>query len=482
MKNLLQKIAASFKTRSFRVGGYSVAAIAIVLAIAVMANVFINALPATVTQFDTTSNQLFSISQQTTELLDGLTQDITIYWVVQEGAEDSAISTLLDRYKALSSKISIEKIDPDVYPTFAQQYYSGTIYNNSLVVTCGDTYRYVSCEEIYLYEYSDYYYYTGEYFVSFDGESALTSAIDFVISEDIPTVYTLTGHGESSIPSSFSTAVDKENILTEELSLLTAEEVPEDADCILILSPQSDISSEEKTVLESYLAAGGSIVLISDPSDGEAFTNLYGLMGNYGLSAVEGIVVESNQNNYAWGTPYCLLPDYGSHSIVSPLSDGGYYVMLPIAHGITVTETDNADITVTELLTTSENAFSKLDGYSMQTYEKEDGDLEGPFALAVAASDNSSGSNLIWVSSSSLLSEQYNTQVSGGNQDLFLNMLGYICEPEGSSITIHAKSLSMEYLTMDTGTVGTLSFLLIGLIPLGYLAVGIVIWFRRKRK
>ena len=483
MKKLLANIAASFKTRSFRVGGYSVAAIAIVLAIAVMANLFINALPATVTQLDTTSSQLFSISQQTEELMGSLTADVTVYWVVQEGAEDSTVSTLLNRYKSMSSHFHVEKIDPDVYPTFVQQYYSGTVYNNSLVVTCGERSRYVGCEDIYLYEYSDYYYYTGEYSVSFDGEGALTSAIDFVISEDVPTVYTLSGHGESSLTSGFSTAVDKENILTEELSLLTAGEVPEDASCILIISPQSDIAEEEKTVLEDYLAGGGSIVLITDPADGDtSFDNLYALLGSYGLSAAEGIVLEGNQRNYAWGTPYCLLPDYGSHSIVSPLSESGYYVMLPIAHGIIVGDADNANVSVTQLLTTSDSAYSKTAGYSMQTYEKEDGDIEGPFALAVAASDSAAGSNLIWVSSSALLSEQYNTQVSGGNQDLFLNILNYLCEPEGSGITIHAKSLSTEYLTMDSSTVSTLSILFVALIPLGYLAVGITVWFRRKRK
>ena len=47
-----KRVADSFSTRSFRAGGYSVAAAAIVLAIAVMVNVFAAALPASVTKFD----------------------------------------------------------------------------------------------------------------------------------------------------------------------------------------------------------------------------------------------------------------------------------------------------------------------------------------------------------------------------------------------------------------------------------------------
>lgn len=475
-------IAASFRTRSFRIGGYSVLAALIVLAIAVAANFFVNALPSSVTQFDTTSNQLFTISEQTENIVSSLEDEVTIYWVVQAGAEDSAVETLLDRYKSLSSQIKVIQKDPDVYPAFVQQY-TDTIYNNSLIVESGERYRYISYEEIYVYDYSNYYY-TGSYDVSFDGESALTSAIDYVISEDLPKVYRLTGHGESTLAATFSSAVEKENIDMEDLSLLTLQTVPEDADCILIYAPQSDISEEEKAMLEEYLGNGGNLVLITDPPQEGALTNLEALMAYYGVTAKEGVVVESDQSHYAWDAPYYLLPDYGSHDITASLS-GGYYVLLPIAQGLSVSDELPAAVTVTELLTTSDSAFSKVAGYNLTTYEKEDGDIDGPFALAVAITDTLDDgleSNIIWVSSAALLDEQANTQASGGNQDFFLNVLNYLCEPEGSSLSIHAKSLSYEYLTMDSATAAVLSLLVIGVIPVAYLAIGIVIWFRRKHR
>ena len=39
---------------------------------------------------------------------------------------------------------------------------------------------------------------------------------------------------------------------------------------------------------------------------------------------------------------------------------------------------------MTSLLTTSDAAFSKLAGYDMTTYEKEEGDIDGPFSLGVS--------------------------------------------------------------------------------------------------
>lgn len=481
----LKKIITSpMKTRSFRVGGYSVVAAVIVLAIAIVVNLLFGALPSGVTQFDITSNQLFTISEQTESILAGLTDDITIYWLVQEGAEDITLQTLLNRYVGLSDKLTLKKIDPDVYPTFAQQYTAETLYNNSLIVERGERSRYVSYEEIYEYDYTNYYY-TGTYDTSFAGESALTSAIDYVISEDLPKIYTLTGHGEATLSDTFQSAIEKENIETETLSLLTLETMPEDIDMLLICSPQSDISEKEKDMILQYLQNAGKMLLITDPLQEGKLTNLEALMEYYGVTASEGIVVEADQNYYAFGAPYYLLPEISSHTVSDPLRESGYYVLLPLAQGLNVSSDLRDTLSVTEILTTSDSAFSKAAGYNLTTYEKEDGDVGGPFALAVAITDTIDDgitSDIVWISSGAIVDDATNTQISGGNQDLFLNVVNWLCQQDESTISIHSKALGYAYLTMSEGTASTLTVLLIAIIPLAYLAVGVYVFIRRKRK
>ena len=200
---------------------------------------------------------------------------VEIYWVVQSGGEDDTLGTLLDRYDGLSDQLTVTKVDPDVSPTFVQQYVGdGTLTNNSLIVVCGERSTYVSYNDIYEYDLTNYYT-TGEYDVNFAGESALTSAIDYVTSEDLPKVYALTGHGEGELSAAFQNAVEKENIDLAELSLLTEEGVPEDADCVLIYAPQTDISQDELEMLQKYLQAGGGLFLITDPIlDGSTRPNL----------------------------------------------------------------------------------------------------------------------------------------------------------------------------------------------------------------
>ena len=375
------------------------------------------------------------------------------------------------------------KKDPYVNPTFEEQYAS-SVTDNSLIVECGDRYRYIDYYEIYVYDYYSYYYYGSED-VEFAGETELTSAIDYCISEDLPKVYVLTGHGEGEIADTFTSAVEDENIELEELSLLTQEYVPDDADCVLIYAPQRDISGEEQTKLQEYLGNGGNLMLISDPPQDGALTNLDSLMADYGVTAAEGIVVEGDQNYYVWGMPYYLLPEIETHTITSPLVEGGYYVLLPVAQGLEVSLDLPENVTVSELLTTSDSAFSKIAGYDLTTYDREEGDLSGPYALAVAITetlDDGLESNIVWVSSAALLDEQTNTQVSGGNQDFFLNALSYLCDSEESGISIHAKTITTEYLTLDSGVASTLTALVVGVIPVAYLAIGILIWVRRKHR
>lgn len=474
---------SSLSTRSFHAGGYSVAAAVIVLAIAVAVNALVGNLPSTYTKLDTTANGLYTVSEQTEKVLSGLDEDIDIYWIVRSGYEDSNIATLLDRYSSLSDKIRVTKKDPDVYPTFAKQYYDGQLYNNSLVVCRGDRYRYIDYNSIYEYDYSDYYS-GGSVSQNFAGEGELTSAISYVVNDAMPTLYILTGHGEAELSSTFKTAIEKQNIQTESLSLLTVEAVPEDAGALLINTPQSDISEDEAQKIADYLASGGRLMLVTDPPKDGALTNLEALMAGYGVEAVDGIVVEANQNNYAWGTPYYLLPDLKSHSITEPLIDGGYYVLLSIAHGLRVSDTLPDGVTVDTLLSTSSSAYSKAAGYDSTTYEKEDGDIDGAFALGAAVTaenDDGSTAQIVWVSSGALLDEQSSSMVSGGNLDLFLNAISWMCGHE-DGISIHSKSMNYEYLMISSSSASVMTAVIIWLIPALFLGTGVCVWLRRRRK
>ena len=462
--------------QALRGGSYSLAITAVALAILVVVNIFASVLPTSLTKYDISSSKLYSITSNTKVVVNALEKDVTIYWVVQSGEEDDVIENLLSKYESLSDHIEVIKKNPDVYPTFAEQYTDETVQNNSLIVECGDKSRFIGYDDIYLGEVNMY---TGYYDVSdFDGEGAITSAIDYVTSEEYPQVYVLEGHGESDLPADFAEQIEKENMEINQLSLLTVDEISEEADCIVIYAPSSDISTEEKDMLADYVGSGGKLLVMAGAVEEGILENLYGLLSDYGVTANEGIVVDSDREHYAFGRPYILMPDIASSEITDSLVEENYYTIMPIALGLTV-DGYTSKGTVTELLTTSYTSFSKADGYDLSTYEWEEGDVEGPFALAVSIEDNSGG-QIYWFTSDEFLNEMYNAYSSGANMDMTMNALSDLIG-ESEAMAIRSKSLNYNYLTISDSTSSLLKILMIGVFPLAYLGIGICVIMSRKK-
>jgi len=478
LKHVLQKNRDTLNTRTAKVGGYSFIMAVIVLIVLILANVAVSSLSSTMTQYDISASRLYSVTSSTKAVAQNLSEDVTIYWVTQEGEEDSVIEKLLDVYASLSDNITVEKKNPDIYPTFAAQYTDETVENNSLIVECGDKYRYIAYSDIYESDYSDYYT-TGSVSSSFDGEGQITAAIDYVISEELPVLYLLTGHGEGDLSDTLSDSIEQANIETEEFSLLTENGVPEEADGVLIYTPTSDISEEEADLLKEYMDEGGKLFVISGPQEDDEMTNLHSVLSYYGVTAEEGIVIEGNSDNYAFGYPYVLLPELGDSEITSELSDNNSYVIAAIAQGLTIGDTSD-DVTVTSLLDTTSDSFSKIDGYNISTYDKEDDDIDGAFSVAVSIEDSSSGAMMVWISSDNIMEETYVSYSSGANTDFVMNAVSWMIE-ETESISIRSKSLSYSYLTISTSQATVIKVFMIGLIPLLYLAYGLKDTIRRRR-
>lgn len=460
---------------ALRGGSYSLMVTGLVLAILIVVNIFVSSLPSSMTKYDISATKLYSITSNTKVVVNALDQDVTIYWIVQSGQEDAVIENLLSKYEALSDHIKVEKKNPDVYPTFAQQYTSETVANNSLVVECGDRSRYIGYDDIYLQE-ADVYSYT--YSTSFDGEGAITSAIDYVISDELPQLYVLEGYGEAELPATFSEQIEKDNMEVNSLSLLTVDEIPEDAACIIIYSPASDISEEELDMLSDYVSDGGKLLVMSGPVQDGSLDNLNGLLEEYGVSVTDGIVVESDREHYAFQAPYVLLPDMTSHDITDSLIEENYFVLMPISQGLTVDES-NTKGTVTSLLTTSDYSYSKADAFDLETYDKEAGDTDGPFTLAVSIEDNSGG-GIVWFASSSFLDDMYNAFSSGANGDMAMNALSSLIG-QSEAMAIRSKSLNYNYLTISEATSSLLKTLMIGVFPLVYFGIGVYVIVRRRR-
>ena len=463
--------SSSFRTRAFRAGGYSFVAVLFLLVILVAVNVAMNALPTTATRLDATAQQLTTLSDQTKNVLGILDRDVTFTWICQEGMEDPIVEELMNRYVDSSSGfIKIEKLDPNVNPGIFEQY-TDEYYDNSVLVTSGERTRYVSFADMYVMD-MNVYYSTGEEHMDFQGEDALTRALYFVATDDVPAVYYITGHGEQAFSEEAKNTFLDENIELKQLNLTVEGKLKDDTDMLICYLPQDDISETEKGIITDYMNRGGRFLLVTGLID-KHLPNLESIMGAYGITAAEGMVVEGNSRNYSQYSCY-LLPTPQKHAITDPVIKEQMNVLIPMARGLQITNTGSTTTIVTDLMKTTDQSYSKVD-YS-GSLDQTATDPMGPFSLGVAVEDVVLGTKAVWFSSDYMLDPN-----CGGADDLFFNAVNWMCEQE-EMISIRGKSLNQQYLNMDDQAVSTMTWLVVAIIPGIFLGLGIALYQWRKKR
>ena len=480
-QNEKKYIKKGINKKTLKNGSYSVVLSVIFVVIIVVVNLIVDAFPSTYTELDVSDQQLFSIGDQTKDFLKELDKDVTIYQIAQSGSEDEVVSKLLQKYEEASDHIKVEKKDPVVNPKFTSEYTDEEVSSNSLIVVCGDRSKIVDYNNIYesSMDYTTYSYTTS----GFDGEGQITSAISYVTSDNLPVLYTLDGHGEKSLDSTLQEDIEKANIEIKSLNLLTEESVPEDADCLMINSPSTDISEEERDAIIEYLENGGKAMIFSDYTEG-SMDNFDAVLENYGVERVDGIVIEGDAQHYAMQMPYYLLPDVGSAEAVSDFSSQGYFILAPYAQGIRKLDNVRDTLTIESLLTTSDDAYSKTD-LNTETLEKTDEDIDGPFDIGVSITeevDDDKTTQIVYYSTANLMDSQINQMVAGGNEQMITESLNWMCSTdEASTISIPSKSLEVSYLTVTAYDAAYWKICVMGLIPGVFLVVGFVVWLKRRK-
>ena len=467
--------------KKFRVGTYTVATTLIVIVIAFFINLGIDTIPAKLTKFDITNDQLYSLSDQGKEVAASLDKDIEIYWLVTKGNEDTGINELLDNYKACSDRISYTIIDPAVNPNFAYKYTNEGYYNNSLVVTRADgtKFKFVNYTQIYGSNYDA----EGNGTTVFNGENALTAALIAVSSDSNTKVYYTEGHGEPELPSDLISVFEDEGITVGALNLTTNGFIPEDASSIIIYNPGNDISEFEGGLLYEYLEKGGNLLLLTSLSDVD-FPYLDSLSYMYGLKRINGTIVEGNRDYCISNYANYLVPDLLEHEITKPLASNNLYVIVPFAQPLEAVETTE-DVLIKPLLRTSNTAYAKVDGNASTTIEKEEGDIEteNGFDIAFAVERNTDSgevSRLVWFGSPYIANSSFNSNASGSNYDMIANCIGWMCEVE-NSVTVRSKLITQEMLSLTAKQVNNISRTLIFVIPIVILIAGIYVWLKRRK-
>lgn len=459
--------------KKFKYGAYSTVATIVVIAVLVAVNLVAGEFDY---KFDMTSESIFSLSKETEEVLKNTDADVKIYTLFGAKDSDTVISRVeqvLDLYRLADSNISVENKDMYLYPDFASSYTSEDINvdKNSIIVQCGDKFKVIN--------YSDYYDSKG----NFNIEEYVTGAIQYVTSQVEPTIYYVTGHGEAE-PENYA-LLDQQlklnNYSVESINLLESD-IPDDCTMLFITMGAKDYSEEEAQKVKDYLTADGRALIIVSGIDSSTHPGLCSVIEEYGLEAMSGYVLEGDESRYMAGTPAAVLPEINAHGITSDIIDSGYSMLAYMTQAFKESDVKKQGLVIEPLIASSDMSFIK--NAQNTSFNKEPGDIEGPFVLAYAVTDSdytdTSHTTKVVVSGAySMLIPDYDMYVNGSGTTFIMNAVKWL-DDNSLSVNIRSKRLDSGTFTVSDGDRTKIQVLSWAVIPGILFLCGFVVWLRRR--
>ena len=470
----------SLKDKKFKYGGYATLFTSIILIILVVVNVVVGKLDI---KFDMTKTKLYSLSDSTNKVISNLKQDVTIYGLYESGKEATSVTEVLEKYKAKSSKITVEYKDPVKNPTFVQQYSTvGTsITTGSVIVVSGSKFKVIDSADLFGKTTDQT---TGsETVTSSQVEQKISSALIYVSSTKSSVIANLQGHQEIALPADITTELTNENYTVKDTNLAAADTTIDKDSLLLINAPQIDITAAELTKIKDFLSKSGKAAIFLDPSI-NAMPNLTEALAYLGIKGENDFIIEGDASHISSNSPNVLLPELESQTITSPLISAQMPVIIPNSQSFATLKIKRATVTIEPLLVTSSSAFGKLDLKNLTT-TRTSSDIKGPMIVAMAITDKSADGNTandgrtVVVGTSKLMDSSVITASNKGNVNFIMNSINWAVGNR-DNISILPKDMSADNLTINGMQIIIASSFVIVVIPLIIVIVGIVVWVRRR--
>jgi ABC-type uncharacterized transport system involved in gliding motility auxiliary subunit len=420
--------------------------------------------------WDWTEAQAHSLTQGTVDVLAAIPADgvVEVYAFYTRGAERPAKQEL-EKYAYVSPRVKVQYFDPNERPDLAQKFEISN--KEGVVVVCDGP-----CETA-----------KGTVKAVDVSEQSLTRAIRQAVSTK-KKIYFLKGHGEAGPNdekgpgvSAVRGGLEDENVTVAELLLANEAAVPADADAVIIAGPDHALQDRELELLDQYLQKGGSLLVAADPAMN---TNLEGQLAKWGVELGSEIVVEEQLQLFA-GPLLGVQPvvkTYGAHPITEKLGENPTVFRLARP----VRKAPGADVTLTELATTSPKSWGETDVAGLLASKPvalDPGqDKPGPLAIAVAREwsppeGKKRGGRLVVVGDSDFMRNRYVTQFYNG--DFFLNSASWLTGSEEFA-TIDRKRPRVASVSMTLEQFADFRFLALFALPEAILLLGVVNWWRRR--
>ncbi len=521
-----QKSRRPFNARKFRHGTASVVLTIVFVAAVVVFNIIVGLVSERFdTDADLSDTGKYTLDEDTESYLAGVEKEVTITVLNSESSFEAMgdpykqVNELLKKMQLANPHIKLEYKQLDQNPAFASKYTGETLSDNYIVVECEaagqhriiiddlqQSLSYGTESEGYLTvntsEYLNAYYaayYSGTAFsvydyVSSNIEQEVVSALMFVTNDDPVRVAFTEGYNEGD-SGALQQLLEKNGYSVETINLMQVDAVDADIDFIVIFAPLMDIDNDNITKLDKFLDNNGmfgkNVFYFASAYQPET-PNIDAFLSDWGLAVERSLVGQSDskyvfqyfdQDSYGYMYGYMqqvLETDYAGSAYGNNLYTYGSN-MRPV---VQIWEGGNRGGIEQQIL------MQSYDGaFSVPLDADEDYDVDaaatGVFNDAVLAyrvhSTNHTFSRVAVFGSDKLASSMFMSYSNANNSKFFINMFNNISGKD-EGVTITSKSFATTGFDMTSQQADTLAVFLCIVIPVVVIALGIVIWVRRRHR
>ncbi len=479
-------VANFYKGRGARYGTMSMVSIVVFLGILIAVNYL------SIRQnkrWDFTANQVYSLSDQTIKVLKTLDAPVT-FVVFDKETNFDRFRDRLDEFTYHSTNVTTEYVDPDREPTRAKEA-AIQAYGTILIQYKDRTERVTSAEE-----------------------QTLTNGLIKAVTGATRKVYFTQGHGEKDTAatdrtglSTIAQALSSDNYAVETLVLVQQKTVPADATVVVIAGPSTDFFQPEIEALNTYVNAGGKVMVMLDP-EAKAGVNTHPLLvqflADWGIRAGNDVVLDASGMGQMLGTDASVpvAAQYPPHAI----SEGFRLITAyPMARSMTPIEGGSNSHTAQPLVNTSPQSWAEAEletltgtGDAQVAYNADKGDKQGPITLGAAASaaaitapapqavngspatpdaERKPESRVVGFGDSDFAAN-FGLGIQG-NRDFFMNAVNWLAQQE-NLIAIRPREPEDRRLTLTADQQQRIMLLCLFIIPGLVFASGVYTWWRRR--
>ena len=487
--NFKEKFIIKFKQNWIKNNAMTILLIAILVVVFVGLNLWVQSID--LAQIDVTENKIYSLTDTSKEMLKNIDKDVKIY--LWQYPESSSVVDLIKQYCHENEKIKYEILTEENNKAKVEEF--GLENGYQIVIIEVDE------KETMLNGSSDFasYDYTTGQEIDLTEQSISNAILNLTVDEK-QKVYILSGHGEYKIQELglFTTYLNNEAYEYESLNLLSVNQIPEECDILLIMSPTSDLLEIEVNMITEYINKGGNIIFTRDTEEtAKQYPNFQKILDLYGVSIENGYVYEKNANLTVSGYPIIIMPLISMYNEIteSIYTDGGYLV-LPYAQKVKMADSETATslgIEYETIINSSENSCYVTDvsaDANSALNNAEDGVVDiGVIATKTIAKESEIEKNITsklliigngrFMTDYTIADFSYPLSYMGNNKDLMLNGIASLAG-RGDSLTIRKQMNSSTYI--PTEVQDRIVQLVIFGLPILIIIVGIVVWQIRKKK